>query len=451
MSFDTTALADVLHSLPLGRAPRRLCVALSGGLDSTVLLYALHALRPAGVFEQLRAVHVDHALHPDSASWTDACDALCGTLDVRLTSIRVTVEQNPGTSPEEAARRARYRALEEQLEPGERLCVAHQADDQLETVLLQLLRGAGPAGLAAMPTLARFGHGWLLRPLLTFRRDALLGYARKHGLDWLEDPSNRDPGPARNYLRLVVVPKLRERWPGAPASVARSARLCAESQVLLAQMGAEDLDAVRSGRTLEVEQMLSLSEARQRNLIRVWLTGLGVRRPDSRRLQSIVVTVIPARRDACPEVRWPGGAVRRYRGRLYALDKQQLAVLDQRLAERSWHPPAPVALDTGLGRLEIEAGVGPCIDPSRLAGRPVAVRFRAGGEALAPVGSAHRRSLKKLFQEAGIPPWWRDRVPLVFAQDRLVAVADLWIDKDLVAAPGQTGWRIRWRDRPDFD
>jgi len=450
MSFSATALAEVLRTLPLGSAPRRLCVALSGGLDSTVLLHALGALRDAGCFERLRAAHVDHALHPDSACWTDACGDFCAALDIPFTPIRVEVARAPNQSPEDAARQARYRALTDTLQSGERLCVAHQADDQLETVLLQLLRGAGPAGLSAMPAAARFGGGWLLRPLLSFRRGALSEYARDQDLNWLEDPSNRDLSLSRNFLRLEILPKVYEQWPGAPSSVGRSARLCAEAQELLAELGAQDLTANGSDGKLNTDKLRSLSEPRQRNLIRVWLAQRGIGPPDSRRMGSIVATVVPARNDASPQVRWPGGAVRKYRGRLYALDASQLAILDQPPTDRTWYPPAPLELDVGLGCLRIETGHDGGLDPARLGELPVQVRFRTGGEVLAPVGSAHRRPLKKLLQEFGIPPWWRDRLPLVFAHDRLVAVADLCIDRELAAAPGQTGWRIRWCDRPDI-
>lgn len=450
MRFSATALAEVMGGLPLGNTPRHLCVALSGGLDSSVLLHALASLREAACYERLRAVHVDHGLHPDSAAWSDACGRLCAALEVPLTSSRIEVALGCGRSPEAAAREARYRALADTLAPGERLCVAHHADDQVETVLLQLLRGAGPAGLSAMPAATPFSGGVLLRPLLGFRRDALATYARDHRLSWLEDPSNQDLQLRRNYLRLVILPKLYEHWPGAAGSVSRSARLCAEAQGLLADLGAADLAATGPDRSLDAAATAAFSEPRQRNLIRVWLAGRGICAPDSRRMDSIVTTVVPARTDRCPEVRWDGGAVRKYRGRLYALDAAQLAVLETAPTASRWHLPAPLELGAGLGRLEIETAPGAGLDPARLGGVPIEVRFRRGGERLRPAGAAHHRPLKKLLQEAGIPPWWRGRLPLLFAREKLIAVADLWTDHELATAPGQTGWRIRWRGRPDM-
>ncbi|HEV2287260.1 MAG TPA: tRNA lysidine(34) synthetase TilS, partial [Steroidobacteraceae bacterium] len=208
-------------------AERELCVAFSGGADSTALLAALAG--QSGKLGALRALHVDHGLHPDSAAWAARAVAAARGLGVPCGVLDAKVARGRGDSLEARAREARYRLFEAALRPGEVLLSAHHEDDQLETVLLMLLRGAGVAGLAAMPELVRFGPGLLVRPLLSRSRAALAAFVRAAGLPHLEDPSNLDERLDRNYLRRRVLPALRERWPAAAATVSRSARHAAEA------------------------------------------------------------------------------------------------------------------------------------------------------------------------------------------------------------------------------
>ncbi len=446
MSFSTEVFEAIVVEAVADGASSDFAVALSGGLDSTVVLHALRELPLCG---SLRAIHVDHGLHADSGAWRDHCERVCREIEVPFTDAVVDARPERGESPEEAARRARYGCLEKAMRPGETLFTGHHADDQLETVLLQLLRGGGPAGLAAMPVLAKLGAGWLCRPLLRFRRRDLREWARARGLSWLEDPSNREAGFDRNYLRHEVLPALYKRWPAAALSAVRSARHCGEAAELLAELADGDLTVLSANGALDISSLRRFSSARQRNLLRRWLVIRGLELPDARRTESILANVLAARRDGRAEVRWPGGSVRRYRDRLFALDRDMLGRLDQPGTDRPWSADLPLELGDGMGRLRMVRGEGAGLSPEVLREGPLQVRVRAGGEKIRLPGRAGTRSVKKLLQEAGVPPWWRRHIPLIWCGDRLLSVADLWYSAD-VWVSGPEGCRVIWEDRPDF-
>ena len=446
MAFTLDAFDAAIAGATARGASGRFVVALSGGLDSTV---ALHALLEAASTESVRAIHVDHGLHPDSVQWRGHCRSLCAALGVRFTDAIVTVRPQQGESPEDAARQARYRCLDAELGDGETLVTGHHADDQLETMLLQLLRGAGPAGLAAMPVLTTFGRGWLCRPLLGFRRDELARWAESRELAWLEDPSNREVGFDRNFLRHEVLPPLRRRWPAAAMSAVRSARHCGEALELMEALADADLIPISQNGCLDVAGVADLTPARQRNLLRRWMNRCGLTIPDARRLESILRDVIGARGDAEPEVRWPGGAVRRYRGRLHGLDAATLKCLDQPQVERSWDVDGALDLGPGMGRLRLVRATGIGIAARWLEAGPLQVRRRAGGEKIRLAGRTGRRSLKKLLQEAGVPPWWRAHIPIVWQGSQLLSVGDLWYAAE-ASDEGPHAWQVIWEDRPEF-
>ena len=413
-------------------------VAFSGGMDSHVLLHAL-ARHRKDLAMPLGAVHVNHGLHGHSPVWAEHCREVCAGLGVAFVLLAGDARPAPGESPEAAARELRYGLLRDWLPAGALLLSAHHRDDQAETLLLQLLRGAGPKGLSAMPARAVLGRGSLLRPLLDCARAELRAYADTEGLAWVEDPSNADTRLDRNFLRQRLLPELRGRWPAVTAVLARSAELCAEAAELQDLVAAQDGIGTADARhgTLSVTALQRLPEARQRNLLRHWLQAAGYSLPSRVVLGRIVTEVLAARPDAEPCVHWAGAEVRRHRDTLYAM--APLAPLAEE-PDLSWTPGEVLTLAGGELRAEAATGEG-----LRLAtGTRLQVRFRQGGEQLRLPGCAHHRTLKQLLQERGVPPWERERLPLLYLGEELVAVADLWVVAGHQAGPGEPGWKVHW-------
>ncbi|NHA15286.1 tRNA lysidine(34) synthetase TilS [Thioalkalivibrio sp. XN279] len=442
-AFSPTALRDTLAAIDAQAAARRLCVALSGGLDSTVLLEALCRLRDRLPGDGLRAIHVHHGLHQDADGWARHCEALCVRLGVPLTVLRVDARPAPGESPEARAREVRYAALAEALERGEALLTAHHADDQLETVLIQLLRGAGVAGLAAMPAAASFGPGLHLRPLLGFTRAALADWAAREGLSgWLLDPANEELRYARNHLRSEVLPALRAHWPGAAAAAGRSARHCAEASGLLDELAALDAAHCVAGHAIRLSALRGLSAGRQRNLARWQARQLGLAVPDERRLATLLAQVLEAAPDAQPQVEW-GEVVALRHGDLLWLAPAH--ALPEPAGALDWPDPRqPLALGPGLGTLALVPSDRGGLAGKALAAGPWRVVARRGGERLELPGRAGSRALKKLLQDAGVPPWIRTRMPLLEIGGALAAAGAQWVDAAWWAPAGEPAWRLRW-------
>lgn len=440
-------LQALLASLPSAAANAPLCVALSGGLDSTVLLVALARLRAEGALpSSIRAVHVDHGLHADSPRWAAACRELAAAQGVAYEDVRVDVPHAAGLSPEAAARAARYGALAARLGPGEVLLTAHHADDQLETILLQWLRGGGLRAVAGMAATGPFGAAaWHVRPLLEFTRAELARWAVEEGLRWLEDPSNADRRFDRNYLRLEVLPALRTRWPGAAATASRVAEYARDALMLEAACVEGDLPAALAGQALRLETVLRLPEPRQRAVLRAWLAGLGLPPASARTLAALRHDMTVAAADRVPETRWPGAVVRRYRGHLFASAQAQ----PFEACEGEWPLSAGEPHSwSAASRLVGAATTGDGLSRARLPAQ-LTVRRRVGGESFVPAGGAHRRDLRKWLQERDVLPWRRGELPLLFAGDRLVAVADLGVAADFAARSDEPSWRIEWSGRGD--
>lgn len=426
-----------------------LCVALSGGVDSSALLTALATPRRAR--PRLRAVHIDHGLHPNSALWSAHCRALAHTLVVPLQVLATKVKRARGESLEAAARKARYALLESILESGEVLLTAHHEDDQLETVLLQLFRGSGLAGIAAMPELTQFGTGWLARPLLSCTRAQLEAWARARGVTWVEDDTNLDEGLDRNYLRRRVLPLVRERWPSVATSVARSARHAGEAQRLLGSVARRDIERAADGKSLAASALRALSPERRRNALRFWIARCGFPLPDTRRLDEICGPLLEARADANPHVAWSDVFLRREGGRLSMCSAEQeatraaVALSPGVSLAWDWSAASTCELPHGGGQLELRQDPRGPLDLDALPGS-VSVRRRVGGERLRPRRGGPTRALKSLLQEARVPLGERTRLPLIYSGERLLAAADLWCDESLRAGPGsRRRGRLVWR------
>jgi len=417
-------------------------VAFSGGLDSSVLLHALYACA-GDLRADIGAVHVNHGLQVHAVDWEAHCRRVCESLDVRYVSLSVDAGAAPGESPEAAARAARYAALRQWLPAGHCLLSAQHRNDQAETLLLQLLRGSGVHGLAAMPRHSKFSDGLLLRPLLECTRAELHAYALANSLDWVEDPSNRDTAFDRNFLRAAVLPVLEQRWPGTVANLARSAGHCAEAAGLVVQLAELDLQHVRGGSpgTLALSGLRNLPEARCRNVLRHWIRARSGRFPATAILARIQQDVLASRHDAQPCVRCGQHEVRRYRDTLYLLPAHAVAPPQ---GEIPWSMTVPLSLPQTGGVLRATPCTGCGIRSSLVKAAGVRVRWRRGGERCQPAGLRHHHSLKKLFQEHGIAPWERELIPLIYLDDELAAVVGLWVCESFQAGPAEAGLRIDW-------
>lgn len=410
MTPTLTARLDAAWS---GAGDPPLCVAFSGGPDSTALLHALAGLQRDG--RRLRALHVDHGLHPDSQDWAASCAALCGELGVPLHTLRVSVDAN-GQGPEAAAREARYAAFAEILGAGEWLVTAHHREDQAETVLLKLLRGAGPHGLGGMRERRALGRGQLWRPLLDTPRGELEEYAQAAGLQVVEDPANRDSRMARSYLRHEILPRLERHWPHAVSSLVHAARLQRDQADFLDQHARAALEALAGGDGgLAAAGWVASHPALRARILECWLHDRGLPAPTAVQRAELERQVREAAADRVPCVAWPDAEVRLWRGRLHAM------------APLPAPPEAWSALWKGHA-LDLPAGALRWSEPAQDGEAPtIRVRIDVPGLRLQPHGDRHHRALGDLFQQAGVPPWRRRFCPILYAaDDTLLGVADLW-------------------------
>ena len=402
-----------------------LYVAYSGGMDSHVLL---HILAQTSYRTKLTAVYINHGLQTQADDWERHCGLVCEQLQVRFKVIRVSVLRKSGVSLEEAARNARYDAFKQIMSSTDVLLTGQHRDDQAETFLLQVLRGSGVAGLASMPVQTKFAAGEILRPLLHFSRTDILEYAQANRLLWVEDPSNLENNFDRNYLRHHIIPLLRMRWPAVDKTIARSAEHCAEALChvnafaelhLSKLMGATDV--------LDWSLLIDYEFDHQLLLIRAWLLKIGLRPPSQAVTKAILQQVVHARVDSEPSLSLQGFEVRRYRNKLYCIASRLLGNPCEKT--RMWPKAQQSILLANASSLFVEsARQGIKADLWR--DKEVVIKPRQGGEKLRLPYRQGRHELKKLYQEAGIPPWERDMRPIVYLDGKIAAVAGLWVDEE---------------------
>jgi tRNA(Ile)-lysidine synthase len=427
-----TALRDTLQQALRLHPEGSLCVAYSGGPDSTALLHALASL-PEAHARGLRAMHIDHGLHPESAHWAAHCRAFSATLGLNCEVHLAKVDLAAGIGLEAAARHARYAIFAEHLHPGERLVLGHHQDDQVETVLLKLLRGAGPEGLGGMRAERPLGKGTLWRPLLTLPQQALRDYADAHPLPCIHDPSNDDMRLARNHLRREVIPLLKGHWPQAVTSITHSASLCRAAADTLQREWLAALVSLRdeASNSLDAPGWLALPAAMRDPLLAHWLHTQGLPAPTTAQRQQIE-RQCTAQEGQLPCIQWPGAELHVWKNRLWAMAPRSPAEWPNELR---WQGE-PLSLPGG-GLLTLE--------PAAQLPIALSIRCRQGGERIKPAGDRHTRDLRSLFQTGAIPPWQRDTCPLLYEGDELIAVADRWLSTRAEIMFGQAGGRPRWR------
>lgn len=402
---------------------RHVYIAYSGGADSHVLLHLAAGIE--NMRGRMTAVHIHHGLQPEADAWEQHAETIARNLTINYRAIRVDASASKGESPEEAARNARYSALKTLLEVGDILLVAHHQDDQLESILLQLLRGAGLRGLSGMPESMLFGRGHLLRPLLKTSKQAICAYASSKQLSVIHDPSNCETDFNRNYLRHEVLPLLTRRWPSCAVTVSRAAEHCAQAERMLANVAQEDFDRVFNvaDKTLSISLLQDFDQGRQLGVLRHWFSYFGLKMPSQIFLQNLLNQLVGADSDRQPEMINQGRSIRRYRDKIYCLQEKR--------AEQ----PLPIVWPQDQQNVSIGhnqklswrlSTFGIPLSLWREA--RIEIRYRSGSEKIAVPGRNGRHSLKKLYQEAGIPPWRRQWIPLIYLNDELAAVGSHWLN-----------------------
>jgi tRNA(Ile)-lysidine synthase len=445
-----------LESLYVLPENARYVVAYSGGVDSHVLLQCCKKTNVP-----LRAVHIHHGLQNVADYWVTHCQNICNALDIPLDVIYVDAKQKRGQSPEEAARKARYEALQKNLSEGDCLLTAQHLNDQAETLLLQLFRTASTAGLSAMPGRRQFGDHVHVRPLLSFSREEIENFAEESGLHWIEDPSNQDISFDRNYIRTNLVPLLENRWPEIIAQLSTVASLQANNLQVLEDMAAIDLansikvpffqSKVKAHYVVSVVSIVSLKQLslpRLLNVLRFWIinsieTGYAKTSPTRNLLEEIVKTIIYAQQDASPVIVFSGFEFRKYQNDLYLLKPKLLKSVIEAATkiEVAWRATSPLIFPELNIKLIAVNKVAEGLQ-KKLLNENLKISFREGGEIFHPADRQHSQSLKKLLQEAGVPPWERDTLPLLFYKDELIAVAGLWISRKFAAKGNEEGWVV---------
>lgn len=413
-------------------------IAYSGGIDSHVLLQLVSTIEH--LKSKVVSIYINHGLQEESKQWELHCEKTSIALGVEFHCVDVNVENNARVSLEEAARNARYSAFKTFLNKGDVILLAQHREDQMETVLLQLFRGAGVRGLSGMPLLIDFGNGQMARPFLDVSKKEIIEYAKFHCLNWVDDPSNQQNNFDRNFLRNQVIPLVKQRWPAIDKTVSRSAGHCANSDTLSQYVAKQWLDEIcdKNDQTLMIASLLALDVSQQCLVVRQWFEFMGLRMPSAGKVDKILHEIVQARSGANPELNGKGYVIRRYRNKLYCLKSKKggLKILD------TYWPRGVknIGFQAGYGLSLIDTLGG--ISKTRWNASEIRIKPRAGAEKIKPVGRHCHHSLKKLFQEKGIPPWERDNTPLIYIDDQLAAVSDLWVSADCCSGDGEIGYQI---------
>ena len=425
---------------PVVHPGAHLVVGLSGGVDSVTLLAILADLAPVMLFS-LRAVHIHHGISPNASSWAQFCQDLCRRLNLPLKVERVRVDDYHRLGVEGAARHARYGVYAR--EEADFIVLAHHRDDQAETLLLQLLRGSGPLGMAGMPELRPLAgsRAGILRPLLGFARADIEAWARSRGLEWIDDESNDDTARQRNFDRHRVLPLIDERFPAARATVARAAAHLADAGALLAELARLDLAMLNGEMGIGVAGLRRLGAARAKNALRSLLQSRAIPVPTAAQLDELYRQLIDAREDRAVLLSIQGWELRRYRGRIRI---ERLRATAPATFREIWAGESRLPLLELGGVLTFKPEEGRGLSVAQLRKAEVTVRLREGGERLQPDARRPRRALKKLLQERGIPPWQRARWPVLYCGEHLVCVPGIGEDCAWQAGLGEPGLIVSW-------
>ena len=449
MTFEVNHLSEHLNKF---NKANHLYVGYSGGLDSHVLLHVIIELIGK---KRITAVHVNHQLSSNSDIWQKHCEDRCLEIGVDIICKTVSIK-NKGTSIEDAARNARYSVFEKLLKKNDLLILAHHADDQIETMLFRLFRGSGIKGMSGMPISRLLGNGELFRPLLPFFRRDLESYASANQINWIEDDSNLDIAFDRNFIRHKLIPTINERWPNSSFKLNRSANIFAESDFLINILAQKDFKIVkevseRVGWSISIDKLNGFEIIRQKNILRYWFNLHNLTLPSYAVLDNALNQMIGSKIDAEPFVSWGDLQLRRFNKKLYLLplnfEDPNYSVKKKKgreLLEKNsikWDGSSHLILPDSSSlcvKLKIKGGLR--IDVKK----NLEIRFRSGGERCKPQGRSGSNTLKKLFQEYSLEPWLRNNIPLIYIDNRLAAVGDLWVCDEFCAEPDELGIQLEW-------
>lgn len=391
------------------------------------------------------AVHVNHRLQTDSDHWQEHCQQQCQQWHIPFQACVLESSPSVGESLEAWAREQRYQQFQHFIKEESVLMTAHHQGDQLETVLLQLFRGAGPEGIAAMPGERQFGNGKLLRPLLDVSRTELEDYAHEHNLQWIDDPSNKNIEIERNYLRHEVIPLLEKQWPAIAKTVSRSAHhIAAMNHELIPYLEVE-LHRVRlaDSSALDIRKLETLNDNKLFMLIRLWLQQNNFDTPTTEHLRHIKSDVMLSAHNAQAEVRFANTVIRKYRNGLYAMRNMNAELqCDQWDLQESFK--------TQLGELKAIKTQGKGIKAALISESGVEVRYRQGGEKMRVKGHTHTADIKKLMQEAAVLPWYRTQLPFIYIEDELALIPGFWLADKFSASADEASITISWNQPMDF-
>jgi len=420
---------------------KRLWIAYSGGVDSHALLHRCLSLKDelpslAGV------IHIHHGLSSNADQWQQHCEAICEQSGITCHVLQVEVAEGEGL--EDSARRARYAAIEACLKPGDAVLLAQHQDDQAETFLLQALRGGGPRGLSGMPVVAQLGSGYLVRPMLDISRQQIMEYAKKHGLQWIEDDSNQDVRFDRNFVRQKIMPMIQQRWPAASRTLARTARHTAGLVKLADDLLLDELEGYtgRHHHTLSVDALKAVTPVKASLLIRAMCFKLALPVPATAHLRELLDKQLHAHSDRQIHINWPGAEIRRYQDDLYFLVSSPLIVDSQWQYE--WDGHGELEIPELYGSIRLEANHGGGIS-EQVIRQGLVIRPRSGGERCKPAGDAHTRDLKTIYQDHHVPPWEREKLPLIYSNNDLIAIADIVICDQAAVSDDRTGFKVIWQ------
>ena len=429
-----------------------LYVGYSGGLDSHVLVHVMVELVGK---KKITVVHVNHQLSANSDIWQEHCEDICFKLGVDIICKTVSIK-NRGTGIEDAAREARYGIFEKLLKKNDLLILAHHADDQIETMLFRLFRGSGIKGMSGMPISRLLGNGELFRPLLPFFRRDLESYALANQINWIEDDSNLDVAFDRNFIRHKLIPTINERWPNSSFQLNRSANIFAESDFLINILAQKDFAIVtevseRVGWSISIDKLNGFETIRKKNILRYWFNLHNLTLPSYAVLDNALDQMIGSKADAEPIVSWGDLQLRRFNKKLYLLPfnfddpnysfkkKKGLELLEKYSIK--WDGSSQLILPDSSSlcvKRKIKGGLKMDFKKN------LEIRFRSGGERCKPKGRSGSNTLKKLFQEYSLEPWLRNNIPLIYIDNHLAAVGDLWVCDEFCAEPDELGIQLEW-------